>query len=336
MTTPSSQRASELINGFWAPQAINAACLLEIPDRLGGGPQTAEALAEAAGAHAPSVYRLMRALQTLGLCARDDDGRFELTEAGQPLRADAPGSVRGRALFTGDMLWKQFGDLHHQVKTGGLTQAIPTGKAGFHALQQDPARLDAFQKAMAESSTQAARAAMQAYDFRRFGKVLDLGGGYGGVLSELLKANPGQSGAVCDLGYLDAGATGYLERAGVGGRARFIGGDFFQSVPEGFDLYLMKFIIHDWDDEHARLILGNCRKAAGAARAVLLEQVVPERLGQSPADQAVIRGDLTMMSVGGKERTAGEYRALLAEAGWRLEAIIPTGDGFSVIEAVAA
>ena len=328
------QHVSALINGFWAAQVINAAAILQLPERLAGGAKTVEVLAEEAGAHAPSLLRLMRALQTLGLVEAAEEGRFALTEAGQYLRADVPGSVRGRALFTGDMLWKQFGDLAHVVKTGGRTQAVVSGAEGFAALASDPPRLHAFQQAMAESSTIAARDALKTYDFSRFSRVLDLGGGYGGVLSELLKAHPAQTGAVCDLGYLAQGAGDYLASAGVGDRSRFVAGNFFEAVPDGFDLYLMKFIVHDWDDDSAETILANVRKAAGeGATLVLLEQVVPESLGQTPEDQAVIRGDLTMMGMGGKERTAGEYRALLAEAGWRLTGITPSGASFSVIEA---
>ncbi len=190
---------------------------------------------------------------------------------------------------------------------------------------------------MAESSTIAARDAMKVYDFGRFQRVLDLGGGYGGVLAELLRAHPVQTGAVFDLGYLDAGSSAYLGHAGVAGRARFMGGSFFEAVPSGFDLILMKFIIHDWGDEEAHAILARARASADAdVTLVLLEQVVPETILATPEHQAVIRADLTMMGMGGKERTAEEYRALLAGAGWRLEQIIPSGAAFSVIEALPA
>ena len=334
---PAQQHASQLINGFWAAQVACAAAALSLPDHLGSGPMTAEDLARAAGAHGPSVRRLLRALVSLGLCAQEPDGRFSLTGAGSYLRADSPGSMRGRALFTGDMLWKQFGDLTHQVKTGGRTAALVSGAEGFEILRNDPPRLHAFQQAMAESSTLAARDAMQVYDFGRFARVLDLGGGYGGVLSELLRAHPGQTGAVFDLDYLDAGATAYLEQAGVAARARFLGGSFFEAVPSGFDLILMKFIVHDWGDEEAHAILAHARASADAgALLVLLEQVVPYTIAATPEHRAVIRADLTMMGMGGQERTAEEYRALLAGAGWRLERIIPSGAAFSVIEALPA
>jgi hypothetical protein len=175
---------------------------------------------------------------------------------------------------------------------------------------------------------------MAVYDFGRFARVLDLGGGYGGVLAELLKAHPRQTGAVLDLPFLKAGAEGYLKDAGVADRARFLGGSFFEAVPGGFDLILMKFIIHDWGDAEARTILQKSRAAADAdTTLVLIEQVVPDVIAFTPAHQAVIRGDLTMLGVGGKERTAEEYRAVLAGGGWRLAGITPAGAQFSVIEA---
>jgi hypothetical protein len=342
--TSAQQHVSQMIGGFWAAQVACAAAALSLPDRMAAGPMSAEDLAAACEAHAPSVRRLLRAMASLGLAVQESDGRFALTEAGGFLRADAPGSVRGRALFTGDMLWKQFGDLTHQVKTGGRTQAMVSGAEGFEALKNDPPRLHAFQQAMAESSMLAARDAMKAWDFGRFARVLDLGGGYGGVLAELLKAHPRQTGAVFDLPFLKEGAEGYLAKAGVAERGRFLGGSFFEGAPGGFDLIVMKYIVHDWGDGEARAILGRAREAAGqdatgqdatgqGATLALIEQVVPDTIAATPEHQAVIRADLTMMGMGGQERTAHEYRALLADSGWRLEAIVPCGPLFSVIEA---
>ena len=333
METP-QQYVTHLIGGYWAAQVACAAAALALPDRLADGPRTAEDLAQASEAHAPSVRRLMRAMVSLGLCTQEPDGRFALTEAGGYLRDGVPGSVRGRALFIGDRLWAQFSDLTHQVKTGGRSQAVLGGAEGFEAMKNDPAGLHTFQQAMAESSRTAAQGAMAAYDFGRYARVLDLGGGYGGVLGELLKTHPGQTGAVCDLPFLKDGAEAYLAKAGVADRATFIGGSFFEAVPDGFDLILMKFIIHDWSDPEATTILQKSRAAADAdATLVLIEQVVPDTIEATPLHQATIRGDLTMMAIGGQERTAGEYRVLLADCGWRLTAITPAGAQFSVIEA---
>jgi len=328
------QQVLALINGSWAAQVINAAALLQIPERLADGPKTADALAREVQAHAPSLLRLMRALVTLGLCEAAGDGRFALTVAGQFLRGDVQGSVRGRAILTGDVLWKWFSDLANMVKTGERTKAVVSGADSFEALGGHTERLNAFQQVMIESSTVGVREAMKTYDFSRFKQVIDIGGGNGVVLAELLKAHPGQAGAVFELAYIEDRARTYLEAAGVSARGRFLAGSFFDAVPEGFDLYLMKFVIHDWDDDKAQTILANTRKACGQdAVLVLLEYLVPEVLDQSLKDQAIIREDLTMMSVGGKERTAGEFRELLAKAGWRLAGITSPGTTFSVIEA---
>jgi hypothetical protein len=328
-----SERLRGLIDGFWAVPVIGAAAQLEIPELLEAGPKDSFTLARETGAHAPSLHRLLRALETLGLCTAVEGGTYALTDAGHLLRADAPESLRGRALHTADMLSKQLGDLYDQVKTGSRTKAFPTGSEGFEALKSDPARLHKFQTSMAEGSRLAAQAAMRVYDFSAFAQVLDLGGGYGGVLAELLKAYSHQRGAVCDLPYLEPGVLDYLASAGVGKRGSFVQGDFFDSVPDSYDLYLMKFILHDWDDERVLRILRNVRRAAGdQSRLVAIEQIVPESLTQSVTDQGVIRADLVMMSVGGKERTAAEYQALFADSGWNLSRIVPTRTVFSLIE----
>ena len=322
-----------LIDGFWAVPVISAAAQLQIPERLAAGPKDARTLARDTGAHATSLHRLLRALETLGLCTAVGGDTYALTDTGHLLRADSPESLRGRALHTADMLWKQLGDLCDQVRTGGRTSAFPTGSEGFEALKGDPARLHKFQTNMAEGSRRAAQAAMEVYDFSPFARVLDLGGGYGGVLAELLRAYPLQRGAVCDLGYLEPGALDYLSSAGVGERSGFVQADFFASVPDGYDLYLMKYILHDWDDEQALQILRNVRSAVGKhSRLVVIEQIIPPSLTTSVTDQDVIRADLVMMSVGGKERTAAEYRALFADSGWALSWIVPTGTMFSLIE----
>jgi O-methyltransferase domain/Dimerisation domain len=322
-----------LIDGFWAVPVISAAAQLQIPELLAAGPKDCRTLAREAGAHAPSLHRLLRALETLGLCTVAEGDAYALTGAGHLLRADSPESLRGRALHTADMLWKQLGDLYDQVKTGGRTKAFPTGSEGFEALKNDPARLHKFQTNMAEGSRRAAQAAMQVYDFTPFARLLDLGGGYGGVLAELLRAYPHHRGAVCDLAYLERGALDYLSSTGVGKQSSFVRGDFFASVPGGYDLFLMKYILHDWDDENVLRILRNVRSAAGNhSRLIAIEQIVPEALTPSVTDQDVIRADLVMMSVGGKERTAAEYRTLFADSGWNLSCIVPTGTAFSLIE----
>ena len=337
MTTPSpsadaAARLSLLIEGFWSTQTINAAAQLGLPDLLADGALDVDSMASASGSHAPSLARLMRALVTLGICEADGATNYRLTGLGQLLRSDSEGSMRGRAMFSGGMLSRQFSDLTAVVKTG---QRQPSAPPDFETL--DSASLSVFQLAMAESSLKAARDAVDVYDFSQFRRVLDVGGGFGGVLAFLLQRFPDLCGDVFDLQMVGEGARSFLTAEGLGTRAGFIGGDFFKSVPDGYDCYQLKYILHDWDDERALTILQSCRAAMAAdARLVVLEQVVPDVLKDDVAHRAVIRGDLTMMTVGGKERTAEEYRVLLAAAGLRLTAVKPTRSSIGVIEAVTA
>jgi orsellinic acid C2-O-methyltransferase len=252
------------------------------------------------------------------------------------LRANVPNSMRGRALHVGGALWRAFADLATVVRTGHPMPSLATGSTGFEEMQRDPARLHAFQLSMAESSRRAAADVIAAYDFGRFAHVMDVGGGYGALLAAILEAFPKLQGTVLDLPYLSAGAGEYLANSGSAKRARFVSGDFFRAVPVGADCYLLKFIIHDWDDERSLQILNNCRIAAGANGVVaIVERIVPDHVIQSNAHCEVIRGDLTMMAYGGTERTEAQYRELLAKAGLRLSAIAHTTGVFSIIEARA-
>jgi len=331
------QQVTQLINGFWATQVLAVAVHLRIPEQLCDGPKSATEIAAFAQAHGPAVYRLLRALHTLGICRAVAEQRFELTPAGRLLRPNVPRSLSGRARFCGDMLWQQFGDLAYVVKTGNRTRVVDTGPDAFKKLSADPGRVESFQRAMAEGSVRTARDAVVHYDFSKFASVLDLGGGYGGVLSVLLKENPALTGAVCDLPYLEQPALRYLDDAGVGGRGRFEPADFFAAVPGPYDAYVLKFIINDWDDEHCLKILRNVHCAASpTSTLILLEQVIPDELSTKATDQAVIRADLTMLTIGGRERTAAEYRELLAQGGWTLTQVIQISPEFSLLEAAKA
>ena len=327
---------SAMIEGFWQSQVIGVAVNLAIPDILAEGPVDYRKVAERADADPGAVLRLLRALQTLGICRCRADRTFELAEAGWCLCLDSPGSMGGRAKFAAGILWTLFSDLQAVVKSGRPTESLPTGRRGFDLLASHP-DLRGMHEAMVESSLRAAKDISEIYDFTQFKTVLDVGGGYGGVLTRLLASHPGLAGAVLDLGYLEKDASGYFARAGVAERARFIGGDFFEDVPAGYDCYLLKYIIHDWDDEHALAILRRCGQAAQpAAKVLLIERPMPSELDASAEHRAIMQIDLAMMASGGKERDIEEYRALLAAAGLSLNAVYPTSSVYSLIEAVPA
>ena len=327
-------RLTELITACWSTQVIGVAVRLGLPDRLAAGPAEAGALAGQTGSHPGALFRLLRAMTVLGLARRLEDGRFELTAMGRLLCAEAEGSIRGMALHWGERLWGALSQLDRSVQTGQPWKA--SGLEGFQQMAHDPAQMVMFHQSMTDQTGPVARAILGAYDFSRFRSVMDVGGSYGALLAAVLKAHPALKGSVYDLADLAAASGAYLEGAGVSDRAVFTGGDFFQSVPAGADAYMLKMIIHDWDDEHARTILSRCREAAGPDAVVLvMERIVPDEIG--PSDLTTVRGDMLMLTAaGGLERTEQEYRALFAAAGLSLRAIYPTASGFSVLEGASA
>lgn len=329
-------RLTELIAAGWSTQVIHVAARLRLAELMAKGPKSAADLAVATGSDPDALFRLLRGLAALGVVRQLGGDRFELDEAGELLRGDAPGSVRGMALHWGVRLWGAMGQLDQSVKTGKAWTA--SGMEGFAGMANDAVAASDFHQSMADGTVPVARALAAAYDFSRFTSVMDVGGSYGALLAELLKADPALTGASFDLPFLAEDAGAWLERAGVADRGRFVGGDFFEAVPSGYDAYLLKFIIHDWNDEPALAILRNCRKALPAGGLVLLAEIIaPETVVAGAAENVAIRGDLVMLTAaGGRERTEAQYRDLLARAGLKLTRVTPTGTAFSLIEARAS
>jgi hypothetical protein len=330
-SSPSRAAAASLITACWSTQVIYVAVTTGVPDRLAAGVCSSAELARVAGAHPRSMFRLLRALAALGLCSHVGDDRFELTEGGQFLRTDVPESLAILALHWGGRTWPALSHLEESLKSGAAWTL--GGREGFFSMAQRPHDAAVLNRSMANQTLLVAQAIVNAYDFSRCRRVVDLGGGYGALLSVLLKAYPQLRGASADLAYMESDARTFLREAGVAERASFIPTDFFKAVDPGADCYLLKFIIHDWDDSDSIEILRNTALAAGdLGRILIVEQLAPERA--EPAHASVIRGDIQMMvSTGGMERTATEYHRLLAEAGLELVRIIPTASQFSILEA---
>jgi hypothetical protein len=337
MASKSTRAATaSLITGCWSTQVIHTAVSMGVPDRIAGGANTSTELARQLDAQPRAMFRLLRAMAALGLCAHTGDDRFELTEAGEFLRSDVPESLAILARHWGGRTWPALSHLEESIRTGKPWSL--GGRAGFFSMAQRPKDAEVLNRSMADQTLLVARDIVAAYDFSPFKSVVDLGGGYGALLSVLLQAYPDLHGASADLAYMESEALSFLRKAGVGGRSRFIPTDFFKSVEPGADCYLLKFIIHDWDDSDSIEILRNTRDAAGPDGVVLIvEQIAPEKVEASPQHGTIIRGDIHMMvATGGMERTATEYRELLARAGLQLARIVPTASQFSVIEARAA
>lgn len=321
----------ELITAGWKSQAVRAAAELGIADLLAEGPMTAAQLATAAHAHRPFLHRLLRALTTIGVVVENGDGTFELT----PMGALLP-SLTSWTTWWGRYAWPEWAHLVDSLQTGQSARVLLSGERGFSAVEADPERAAVFNSAMAELTRVEAAGMVENYDFSGFGRIVDVGGGYGEVLVAILSACPQAAGVVFDLAHCAEGAHRHIVEAGLEDRCEVVTGDFFEAVPAGADAYIVKSVVHDWDDSDAQRILESCRRATGAGSTLLLvERVMPERLGTSAADQSTARSDLQMLVAhGARERTAPEIAELLSRSGFRLEEVHPTGRGLTVHEAV--
>ena len=332
----------QLVFGYMASQVIHVAARLGIADLLGAEPTTSDALAEATSTDPSAMYRLLRGLACVGLVDETEPGRFALTDFGTLLRADHPDSVRNLTmLFCGEGVWENWGHLLDSVKTGKPVYELLHKQRPFEVMADNPEFSEIFNEAMSEGTRQAAPGIVAAYDFSRSRTLVDVGGGDGTLLAAILSATPGLRGILVDLPTGVATATERLRAAGLEDRCEIVRGDFFESVPDGADAYLMKSVIHDWDDDRASLILKNCRRAiAPNGRLLVLESVLPPKVDRSPETLgAILVGDLNMLvSAGGRERTAKEFSALLEEAGFRLNNIVavPPPAYVSVIEGTLA
>jgi hypothetical protein len=309
-----------------AAQAIYAAAQLGIADLLASGPKTIAELASDCGAHAPTLERLLRALVTIEMFAPTTDGRFRNTPLSETLRSDHPQSQRDGALFLpAPFLWRPLGELYESVRTGEPAFQRIFGQHFFEYLGTHPADAAIFNAAMTQGISWTTPELLAAYDFSRFRQLVDVGGGEGALLRDILAATEKLQGILFDLPAVVAGASGILT-GDIAARCRVVGGNFFDSVPEGADAYLLKSVIHDWPDDDAAGILRSVRHAMRPdATLLLVENVI---------DSAARPGgllDMLMLVIGGRERTEADFRSLVASAGFSLNRIIPTGTS-SLIE----
>jgi hypothetical protein len=327
-----------LITVFTVSRLIYFAAELGLADKLAPGEKSVGALAAETGTHAPSLYRMLRALAAFGVFEEARTHKFRLTPLGEQLRSDIPGSVRNFArFFAGQRSWMCFGDVAHSIQTGETAMRHVYGVGTFDHLASHPEEADIFNQAMADATRQIGAAAAATYDFSAFGSIMDVGGGNGTLIAELLRATPDAKGAIFDLPAAAADAPKVVTEAGVAARCRILTGDFFKSVPAGFDAITLKSVIHDWDDPHAISILRSCRAAASAnTRLLLIERVMPEIMTISLANQQAAILDIRMLLMpGGRGRTEQEYRELLAAAGfaWTRNIVLPDPIDFVIIEA---
>jgi hypothetical protein len=322
-----------LIMGFRATQLVYVAAKLGIADRLADGPQDLAALAAASSAHPRALYRLLRALASLGIFAETSDGRFSLTRLAETLRRDTPGSLRDVALLYGDeWLWSAYGRMAHSVQTGRSAFEHVHGQTFYDYLHNRPETAATFDRAMTAFSAHEAAAILNAYDFSGASTLVDVGAGQGALMIAILRARPRTRAILFDQAGVVEHARAVATDAGVSGRVTIAPGDFFESVPAGGDVYVLKSVLHNWEDPDSIAILKNCRAAmSNRSRLLVVERVVPE--GNAASEAKLF--DINMMVVpGGLERTTTEYRNILEASGFDLTRVIPTAAPVSILESV--
>ena len=322
----------QLSMGAAVTQAIYVAAKLGIADILANGEKSVDEIAIAADAHSPSLYRILRSLASLGVFTETEKRIFANTPVSEVLRSGIPGSMRGSMIFMGEPWhYNVWADMLHSAKTGETAWKETHGEEVFDWFAKNPEASEIFNGCMSELSAGSAPAVVAGYDFSGIDTIADIAGGHGLMLSQILKANPTLKGILFDMEHVVSGAGEMLRSYGVEDRVRCVSGDFFSEVPAA-DAYIMKHIIHDWDDERSIKILESIHRAMiGEGKVLLAEMVIPE--GNDPHPGKML--DLEMLtSPGGIERTADEYSQLFEKAGFRLNRIVPTMSPFSVIEAV--
>lgn len=321
-------------DGLIIHQALYAAAKLGVADILHEGPRTTAELAKQLEINESALHRILRALASRGIFEESSPRTFANTTQSGYLRTGVPGSVRSLVIFWGsEYYYGSFGQILHSVHTGQSGRSKLFGMDGWEYLRQHPEVARMFDDAMTDISSLLGPSVASAYDFGQWRSVMDVGGGNGILLAAILRAHQGLRGVLADLPHV-------LERAKQRG---FLGGelerrstmqpcDFFREVPSGSRAYVLKHVIHDWDDEHALSILGNCRRAVPPDGALLLvEWTLPE--GNDPSEGKLTDVVMLIMT-GGKERTVAEFRQLVASAGFRLNRVIPTSFEVSIIEAL--
>lgn len=332
-STPGEQLI-RMFRGFWVSQALYVVAELGIADLLAEGPRTVGDLADAARVHAPSLYRILRLLASEGVFTEAEDGTFALTPLAAALRRDA-GPARLQVLFLGrEASWQAAGSLLHTVRTGQTAFEHVHGVDFFEYYRQHPDERLLFDRLMAGNTAPVARAVAAGYDFSGIKRIVDVGGGRGALAVEILRTYPHLRGVVFDQPPVIAGAREAIEAAGLTDRCEALGGDFFVAVPDGGDAYLLKYILHDWDDERAVAILRACRRVMpGNGRLLVVELLVPRDNAPSFAKTQDVN---MLINLGGRERTEAEYRALYTTANFDLTKTIPVQGELHVIEGIPA
>ena len=323
----------QIISGFWIARCVYVAAKLEVPDLIADQPKTAEELSAETSTHAQSLFRVLRALASVGIVTQDQSNRFGSTPLSETLRSNVPGSIRAFALTElGEEHYPAWGELLYSVRTGGIAFDKAFGEPIWEFFAKHAENAQIFNDAMSAMTAQANDAVHAVYEFAGIDTIADVGGGHGGLITSILKKNPRMRGILFDAPTVIEGAKPKVAESGVGDRCQLVTGDFFKSVPEGADAIVMKWIIHDWNDEQSVAIMKNCQRALPEnGKLILIEAVVPAT-SELHFSKFI---DLNMLVMtGGRERTESEFRKLYEDSGFKLTRVVPTESPFSVIEGV--
>lgn len=333
---PTELALLRMAQAYQLSQALYVAAKLGVADVLADGPLVPCALADAVGARADELRRVIRALVAAGVFVELDDGRIGLNDAARDLQADAPGRTRDVVINFSEEMYRAFGELLHTVQTGKTAFEAVYGQPLFDYYASHPEAEASGSARMTARSLPVTEELAASNLTARVATVTDVGGGTGTVVAALLAAHPGLHGVLYERSTVVPLARAYLTKHGVAERCDVIAGDFFVSVPEGADLYLLKSVLHDWDDEHCLTILRNCRTAMhDTARLAIVEFVLPDVMAADRASLPAALLDLIMLAyAGGRERTATEFSHLVEQAGLRLERVSALQSGPSVLETV--
>jgi len=326
---PAQRQLFQMAQGYWVSQIVAVLARLRVPDHLAGGPGSVAELSEATGANADALRRLLFAGVTVGVIEPAGDGRFALGATGELLRT-TEGSLRDFAIaLAAPSLYRPFERLFDAVVTGEPVAEAALGMDVWEYLERNRDEGATFARAMGGLSALEAGQIAAHYDASPFELVVDVGGSHGVLLATLLRATPGLRAILFDKPRVAAEASEAMAGMGFDGRLSFVGGDFFSGVPEGGDLYTVKHVLHDWNDDDALRILRSCRRATRPGGAVLvIEAVLPEEPRPSPATLM----DVYMLVHGGRERTRSQYEALLRDAGYAMERVVSTPTGLQLLE----
>jgi len=326
------EEMSRMIVGSWISQSLYVAAKLKLADQLAGGPRSVKDLARATGSHERSLYRLLRALASIGVFSESDErsGEFRLTPLAETLRSDVPGSQWAMAVMMGEEHFQTWAHLLLSIQTGEIAFDRIYGQPIFDYLSEHPEQAQVFDAAMTSIHGRETETFLDGYDLTGVGTLADIGGGNGTNLAGILKRYPQLKAVLFDLPHVVERAKATLEQAGVLDRCQLISGSFFEKIDVKADAYFMRHIIHDWNDEKAGLILRNLHNTmSSSARLIVVEHVIPT--GNEPSFGKFL--DLNMMVLpGGLERTEAEFRALYAQSGFELTRVVATQGDLSVVE----